>query len=228
MILSALQSQIAVLCNDPNNARYLIADINQELDNAQNQWNAEIKIIKETTTIPMVSGQRQYLLSLITGTPISFPRATQAGIDLKKRSKSYFDLYTSYDWTQIIGTPTDFFIEATDPSNLYLTVYPIPQSGDAANNLVVEAVIAHTPMVNATDVPFMSGALSNYLLRPYDFYLCFDVAARLLTRDPSAENSSRMSSYLTIATQGKDALIDVFKQLEASEPLRISGGRYFS
>ena len=225
MQLSDLQTQVGILCNDFNHARYLLTDINQELDNAQNQWNAEIKIIKETTTIPSVLNQRQYLLTLITGTPISFPRVTFKGIDLKKRSKSYFDLYTSYDWTQIIGTPTDFFIEATDPSNLFLTVYPIPQSGDTDGSFVVEAIIAHTPMVNPTDVPFMSGAVSNYLLRPYDFLLAYSAAARLLARDPSPENGSRQGNYMKIAQEGKELLITVLKEMEAEEPRRMAGGR---
>lgn len=225
MILSDLQTLVGTLCNDPGNARYALSDINQELDNTQSQWNQEIKIIKETTTITVVNNQRQYLLSLITGTPLSFPRVTHKGIDLKKRSKAYLDLYTSYDWTQNIGTPTQFFIEATDPSNLYLTVYPIPQSGDIGANLVVEAVIAHTPMAAASDVPFLLGALSNYLCRPFDFYLAYSAAARLLARDPSATNSPRAGEYLKIAGEGKDLLMTVFKELEAEEPRRLQGGR---
>lgn len=225
MILSALQIQVSILSNDPNNARYLASDVTQELNNAQRQWNADIKIIKETTTIPVVASQRQYALSLITGTPVSFPRVTQNGLDLLKRSKSYFDLYTSYDWTQILGTPTDFYIEATDPANLFLTVYPMPTTNDVPTNFVVESVIDTTDMVNASDQPFMQGVLANYLTTPYHFYLAYDVSARLLARDPSAENQARMGSYLKIADAGQELLVNVFKQLEASEPLRMQGGR---
>lgn len=225
MILSDLQTLVGSLTNDPNHDRYSLSDINTELDNTQSQWNEEIKLIKETTTITVASGQRQYLLSLITGTPLSFPRATHKGIDLKKRSKSYFDLYTSSDWTQQIGTPTDFFIEATDPSNLFLTVFPTPQGGDAGANLVVEAVIAHTPMSAASDVPFMLGTSSNYLLRPFDFYVAYSASARLLARDVSATNQAKAGEYLKIAGEGKELITNVFKQLEASEPLRLVGGR---
>lgn len=225
MILSSLQSQVSILANDPNNARYLVTDVTQELNNAQRQWNADIKIIKETTTILVVPNQRQYALTLIGGTPVSFPRATMAGIDIKKRSKSYFDLYTSYDWTQIQGTPTDYFIEATDPVNLFLTVYPTPTTNDIPNSLVVESVIDTTDMSLSADQPFMQVTIANYLTTPYHFYLSYDAAARLLARDPSPENQARMSSYLKIADAGQQLLINVFKQLEASEPLRLSGGR---
>lgn len=225
MQLSDLQTQTGILANDPNNTRYALSDVTQELNNAQRQWNAEIKIIKLTTTIAVVANTRQYALTLISKTPISFPRVTQNGLDLKKRSKSYFDLYTSYDWTAILGTPTDFFIEATDPSNLFLTVYPTPTSNDVPTNIVVEAVIDTTDMSAATDTPFMQGTIANYLCRPYDFYLAYSAAARLLARDPSPENSGRASQYLALTNQGKEALIDVFKQLEASEPLRMQGGR---
>jgi hypothetical protein len=226
MILSELQTLVGSLTNDPNHDRYSLTDINTELDNTQGQWNQEIKIIKETTTLTTVDGQRQYLLTLITGTPIAFPRATHKGLDLKKRSKSYFDLYTgSYDWTAQIGTPTSFLVEGSDPSNLYLTLFPTPQSGDAGANLVTEATIAHTPMSASTDVPFLLGATSNYLLRPYDFYVAYSAAARLLARDPSATNQPRAGEYLKIAGEGKELLVNVFKNLEAEEPLRLRGGR---
>ena len=226
MQLSDLELQTAKLCSDENHIRYQLPDVDKELDNAIGQWNEEIKIIRETTTISVVAAQRQYALTLITGmTPISFPRVTLNGIDLKKRSKTYFDLYTSYDWTAIQGTPTDFYIEATDPANLFLTVYPVPTSNDVPGNLVVESVIAHTPMVNSTDVPFMSGTTSNYLCRPYDFYLAYSAAARLLARDPSTENQARQGTYMEIAKEGKELLVNVFKQLEADEPLRLRGGR---
>lgn len=227
MQLSDLQSLAGSLCNDPNHDRYALSDINTELDNAQNQWNQEIKIIKETTTITEVANQRQYLLTLITGTPIAFGRVTHKGIDLKKRSKQYFDLYGN-DWTTDIGTPLEYCVEATDPSNLYLTLHPTPQANDAGAYLVVEAIIGHTSMSASTDVPFLLGTASNYLLRPYDFYLAYSVAARLLARDPSPTNAARAGQYLKIASEGKDALIQVFKALEAEEPKRMSGGRYWN
>lgn len=227
MILSDLQSLIGSLTNDPNHDRYSLADIGTELDNTISQWNQEIKIIKETTTITTVVNTRQYALTLITGTPLSFPRVTHKGLDLKKRSKAYFDLYNT-DWTQDLGTPIEFCIEATDPSNLLLTVHPTPQSGDIGANLVVEAVIAHTPMSAASDVPFMLGALSNYLCRPYDFYLAYSAAARLLARDPSTVNQTKAQEYLKISADGKDNLTQVFKALEAEEPKRMSGGRYWN
>jgi hypothetical protein len=227
MILSTLQNDIGIKANDPGHTRYSLDDINTELENAQTQWNEEIKILKSTTSITTVASQRQYLLTLITGTPISFSRVTHNGLDLEKRSKQYFDLYGN-DWTQDIGTPTEYCIEATDPTNLYLTVHPTPQSNDAVYPIIVEAIIAHTPMSASTDVPWMLGTSSNYLLRPYDQYLTYNVAARLLARDPSAENQARSKEYLNISNAGKANLVQVFKQLEKEEPPRISGGRYWT
>lgn len=227
MTLSELQALIGSLTTDPNHDRYTLSDINTELDNTQRQWNQEIKIIKETTTITTIDGQRQYLLSLITGTPIAFPRVTHKGLIIAKRSKAYFDLY-NYNWTTDIGTPIEFCVEATDPGNLYLTLHPTPQSGDAGANLVVEAIIDHTPMVAPTDVPFMLGTTSNYLLRPFDFYIAYSTSARLLARDASAANQSKASEYLKISADGKDNLVQVFKALEAEEPKRMAGGRYWN
>lgn len=225
MQLVDLQTLAASLLNDPTNTRYSLADISQEIDNTIGQWNAEVKIIKQTTTIAAVLNQRQYALTLITGTPVSFPRVTFKGIDMKKRSKAYFDLYTSYNWEAVIGTPMEYFVEATDPASLYLTVYPIPQSGDVGGNFVVECIIAHTPMSASTDVPFMSGTASNYLLRPYDFYIAYSAAGRLIARDPTPENIQRQIAYQKIGHTGKDLLIGIFKELESEEPRRMQGGR---
>lgn len=227
MTLTELQTLVGSLTADPSHDRYSLTDINTELDNTQSQWNQEIKVIKETTTITVVDGQRLYLLTLITGTPIAFARVTHKGLNLEKRSKQYFDLY-GLDWTTDLGTPKEYCIEATDPANLYIILHPTPQSGDAGANLVVEAIIAHTSMSASSDVPFMLGTSSNYLLRPYDFYLAYSAAARLLARDPSPVNSAKAGQYLVIAGDGKSALVQVLKALEAQEPKRVSGGRYWN
>lgn len=227
MTYSDLQTLIGSLTNDSNHDRYTLVDIATELDNTMNDWNEKAKLIKETTTITEIANQRQYLLSLITGTPISFSRVTHKGIDLHKRSKAYFDLY-GLDWTQDIGTPVEYCIEGTDPANLYITLHPTPQGSDSGANLVVEAIIGHTSMSLSTDVPFMLGTLSNYMLRPYDWGVAYSTSARLLARDPSPVNSPKAQSYEGVATNVLDDIIQVFKALEAEEPMRLSGGRYWN
>ncbi len=225
MILSDLQTLIASLCRDPNNERYSLVDIGTELDNVMDQWNVEAKIIKDTKTITVVDGTRQYALSGLTGTPISFSRVTHKGIDLEKRSKSYFDLYTNADWTTASGTPNSYYIEAEDANNQFITVKPTPQGIDAGAYLVVEYIKRHTSMSAASDTPFMSGATANSLLRPYDFGLAYAVAAHLLARDPSNENAGRMANYGSLAGSVMRDVIQVFKALEHEEPPRVRGGR---
>lgn len=228
MTLSDLQALIGSLCNDPNHDRYTTSDINTELDNTQDDWNINARLIKGTITVTVVDGTRQYLLSGLTGTPIDFPRITHKGLDLGKRSKTWLDHASGSDWTTIIGTPKYFVVEGTDPSNLYLTLQPIPQSGDAGANLVVEYTKRHTPMSAASDVPFMAAATSNYLLRPYDWGLAYATAARLLARDPSQETVIKATNYSKVGRNVLDTVIQVFKALEAEEPKRFSGGRYWS
>lgn len=222
MTLTELQTMIGSLCNDPNHDRYPTSDINTELDNSQDMWNIEAKLIKSSTTITVVAGTRQYAISNITGTIISIPRATHKGIPLTKRDKSYIDLYYGgSDWTAIQGTPTDFYVEITDPSNQYITVFKTPQDNDAGAYLVVEAVIRHTSMSASSDVPFLSGTSSNSTLRPYDWGLAYEVAARLLARDPSKENGKRSFDYATIAAGVRADVVQVFKQLERNEPPKL-------
>lgn len=228
MTKTELESYVGSLCNDPNHDRYTTTDIDQELENVQNQWNVEAKIIKDTITITVVADTRQYALSDLTGTPIAFERTTHKGIPLQKRSKQYYDLYAAgIDPSAQTGTPEAYYIEANDPDLLYITVFPTPQANDAGAYLVTEYIKAHTALSSSSDVPFMSGTTSNYLLRPYDYGLAFDAAARLLARDPSQENVAKMTSYISVAKGVLANVVQVFKALEAQEPSRLQGGRYW-
>lgn len=221
MNLGDLQTFIGSLCNDTNHDRYSLTDINTELDNTQDDWNLKAKIIKDTVSITLVANTRQYALSNLTGTPISFPRVTHKGIDLNKRSKAYFDHLTGYDWTADIGTPRDFYIEAEDPDTQYFTVRPVPQSSDVDAPAILEYIKRHTPMSASTDVPFMSGTSSNYLLRPFDWGVGYATADRLLRRDPSNENAKKADDYKKVGENVLADVIQVFKQLEAEEPKRM-------
>ncbi len=218
MDLSALEILVGDLTNDPNHDRYSTTQIGIELDNSQDKWNAEAKILKDTVTLTVVDGTRQYDLTNLTGTPISFTRVTHKGLLLAKRDKPYFDLYYGgVDWTTTIGTPTDFFVEATDPAVQFLTLFPTPQSNDAGANLVVEYVKKHTTLSASSDTPF--NALP--LMRPYDYGLAYDVAARLLVRDPSEINAAKVGPYARIANGVMADVIQVFKALEKQIPLRL-------
>lgn len=223
MDLSALQTLIGSLTNDPQHDRYTTSDIGTELDNSQDKWNVEAKIIKDTVTLTIVDGTRQYVLSGLTGTPISFLRVTHKGLELEKVDKIFMDLYTGSDWTQDIGTPKRFFIEATDPDIQYLAVHPTPQAADAGANLVVEYIKRHTALSASTDKPFNG----NDLLLPYHYGLAYDTASRLLSRDPSPQNSSKVITYQREAGIVMANVVQVFKALEKQEPWRLKGGRVF-
>lgn len=232
MTLTELQSLTGSLCNDPNHDRYSLSDINTELNNSQDTWNLEAKIIKATTTLTVAAGQMQYgLFALLSAVPLSFTRVTHKGIDLEKRSKSYFDHLSGRDWTQDIGTPTEYFIEMEDTGSvnntIYLSLHPTPQSGDIGANLVVSYIIRHTAMSEPGDLPFASFSGPSFLLRPYDWGLAYSVASKLLLRDPSNENNLKSNGYAGIAKGVLAEVVQVYKALEAEEPKRISGGRYW-
>lgn len=229
MTLSDLQTLIGNLTNDPNHDRYTTTDIGIELDNSQDEWNAEIGIIKDTVTLTVVDGTRQYAISGLTGTVIGFRRVTHKGIRLEKVDKSWMDLYAGgQDWTTNNGTPKKFLIEATDPDVQYITLYPTPTANDAGAYLVVEYIKKHTSMSSSTDVPFMSGTSSNSLLRPYDWGLAYATSVRLLLRDPSKESVAKVQNYSTVAAGVKANVIQVFKDLEEETPRRFRGGRYWN
>lgn len=217
MNLSELHALIGSLCNDPGHDRYSTSDINTELDNSQDKWNVHAKILKDTVTLTTVAGTRQYAISGLTGTPISFTRVTHKGIELRRREKSWFDLFSSDDWSDDEGTPRNYYIEATDPDNQYVVVYPTPESEDAGDNLAIEYIKRHTAMTSDSDLPFNG----NTLLVPYHWGLAYDVAARLLARDPNSQNAQKSSDYNSQANNVMAEVIQTFKAQEREEPMRL-------
>lgn len=221
MDLSELQTLIGDLTNDPSHDRYTTAQINTELNNTQDKWNVRARILKDTVTITTVDGTRQYAIAGLTGTVIAFGRVTHLGLELEKKDKAWFDLYAGDDWTDDVGTPRKYLIEATDPDVQFITLYPIPQSADAGANLVVEYIKRHTVMAAASDEPFNG----NDLLLPYHYGLAYDTAGRLLARDPSPINTPKSAEYRVTAADVLTDVVQAFKALEREEPYRLRGGR---
>jgi hypothetical protein len=211
---------VGYLTNDPNHDRYSTAQIDQQLDNVQNRWNVAVGILVESVTLTTVDGTRTYPLSWLTGNPIHFRRVTHKGIEILKRSKTWFDLYSGTDWTLDTGTPRFFYID-TDVDGFNLVVYPTPQSGDAGANLVVEYIKEHTPMASASDSPFNSLSY----LTAYHYGLAYEVASNLLAQDPDPANQVKIDRFQRQANNALADVTQVFKAMEKEEPLRLSGGR---
>lgn len=208
------------MTNDPNHDRYTTSRIDTALENTQDRWNIAAGILVDSVTLTVVDGTREYALSGLTGTPIGFRRVTHRGLELSKRSKTYFDLYTGDDWSNDIGTPTAYYID-TDADVFNLVVYPIPQSADAGATLVVEYNKRHTTMASASDSPFNSLVY----LQPYHYGLGYEAASMLLTGDPDPANAIKIDRYQKVANSVLSDVIQVFKSMEKEVPLRLSGGR---
>lgn len=212
---------IGDLTNDPLHDRYSTSQIRTQLNTVQNHWNVTAGIIVDTVTITTVDGTRAYNFSDLTGTPIEFRRVTHKGIELLKRSKNYFDLYTNTDWSLDEGTPRMWYVD-TDAGGFTLVVYPTPQDADAGANLVVEYIKAHTAMASDSDSPFDSLTL----LTPYHHGVAYEASANLLAQDPSdQQNIMKLDQYRKIARSTLDDVIQVFKAMDKDEPMRITGGR---
>jgi hypothetical protein len=211
---------VGYLTNDPNHDRYSTAQIDQQLENVQNRWNVSAGILVDSSTITIISGTRQYALTGLTGVPIAFRRATFKGLELLKRSKTWFDLYSGTDWTLDLGTPQYYYID-TDADGFMLALYPTPQDVDAGANLVVEYVKQHTPMVVVTDAPF--NALT--YLTAYHYGIAYEVAANLLAQDPDPANQVKIDRFQRMGNNALADLTQVFKAMEKEEPMRLSGGR---
>lgn len=224
---TALYTLIGDLTADPIHDRYTTSMIDTELDNTQDAWNLKAAILTDTVTLTTVDGTRQYALTDLTGTPIGFRRVTHRGIELLKKDKSWLDLYAGDDWSDDVGTPDYFVIEASDPDLQYITLYPTPRSEDAGANLVVEYIKRHTSMSNPTDTPFNN----HPLLTPYHWGTAYDTASRLLMRDPTPVTTQKVygpdgrGGYMKIAGNVLAEVVQTFRNLERETPLRLRGGR---
>jgi hypothetical protein len=222
--LSDLQTYISGKINDPTNTRYSLTTINSELDTVQDRWNLEAHIVRDSVTLTTVAGTSTYALSGLTGTPIKFLRVTHKGINLQKRSKQYFDMFTSYDWTADNGTPNDYYIDINTSTPL-IGVRPNPQGNDAGANLKIEYVKRHTSMSAASDTPFMNGSSANTLVAPYFYGVGLEAAANLLDPDPTPETVQKASLFRAQAERVLSIVMQIYTDLDSDEPLRIQGGR---
>lgn len=221
MILSDIETMVGDLCNDPDHTRYTTSQIDTVLNNVIDEWNLEAGILKDTVTLTVTAGQSTYAISGLAGTPVRFDRVTHKGIELSRRDKAWFDLYASDDWSDDIGTPTQYYINVSDPDLQNIYLYPIPQDADAGAYLIVEYVRRPTPLSSSSDIPFNSNAL----LYSYHHGLAYRTAGYLLLRDPSNENNVKAGAYLKTGNNILTKVVEVFKNQERENPLRLRGGR---
>lgn len=211
------------MVNDPNHDRYSTSQIDTQLDIVQNRWNVDGGILVDTVPISVIDGLSVYSISVLGGIVIDYRRVTHNGIELTKRSKAWFDLYASHDWSNDVGTPTDFYIETTGIS-FEIVLYPKPTSADAGtNNLVVEFVKQHTTMATGTDEPFDNIPY----LGAYHYGIAYHAASNLLSQDPDPVNAAKAARYLKLGDIAYADLLQHYKQFDKDEPLRLSGGRYW-
>jgi hypothetical protein len=119
-------------------------------------------------------------------------------------------------------------MEASNPQFQKIFLYPIPQSEDAGDNLVLEWYPDPTELSDSTDEPFTSSEGAVVASRPYHWGLAYDSASRLLLRDPNEQNAKKSMDYRATADGVLTQVIQVFKALEAEEPKRLHGGRYWN
>ena len=222
--LADLQALASDHLNDPGNTRYTLATINSHFDIAQDRWNRMAHICRNTVILTSVTNQGNYAITGLTGTPLEILRVTHKGVELTKRSKSYFDRYSADDWTTHQGTPTDFVIDInSNPVNIVL--FPVPQGNDAGANLSVEYVLRHDPMVNSSDTPFTAQGVANLLMLPFAAGLAIEVAADILEHDPTPETVKKAAYFRKDANDVLSDVISFYDRLETDEPLRMAGGR---
>ena len=215
-----IQTMIGDLINDPNNTQWSTSQVQDQIQHSMEQFVEDTKALTDTQSFSVVSGTNTYDLSNDT---LDIIRVAHNGLALARRGKFDLDIEQVADWSITQGTPRSYYVDFTS-TNTNLTVFPIPQSGDAGtNNLIVEYVKVPPTLSSDSDEPLNSQPL----LRPYLMAIVYNAAAYFLgasTNPVDWQKSDRLiAAYADLVYKCQE----IFNQLSQTKSPRMRGGRYF-
>jgi hypothetical protein len=215
-----LQQRIGDLTGDPDNRRWSTSKVQAKIEEGQEHFVSDTRVLTDNTTDSIVSGTAEYTLPTDTVDILT----VSANYDLLKRISKY-DLYieAGNDWQDDTGSPTNYYIDI-DPNNQKLGLYPIPEGGDAGtNNLRIEYIKMPPALTGDSSVPFDG----HTLLYPYHMAIAYWAAADLLRVYPTQEHLAMIAEYRKEYDKFVSDCIETFNHMAASTPMRMRGGRYF-
>lgn len=213
-----LVTRVGLLIDDPANQRFTAAQVQDELNKAQEQFVLDTECLKDVaSTITVVDGTAEY--SLPTDILRVF-RVAHKGLKLESISKYELDLLYDSDWSDDEGTPKRYYVDL-DPDNKKIHLYPIPQSGDAGANLIIEYLKFPAAMTSDSDTPF--GA--HTLLAPYNDAVAYYAARNLLIINPSQETLLKASAFEKEYRNLVTECINKFRSMGEQRPMNLYRGR---
>lgn len=211
---STLTTLTSLLIGDPSNKLFTTTQVQAKIQEGQERFVLDTRVLTDNTTGSIVSGTSEYALP---SDVLDIKRLAVNGIELERISKFQLDLENSGDWSTTAGTPKRFYVDL-DPNNQKYRLHPIPQDGDVGTNNIAIEYIKIPPTLSADASVPLDG---HTLLTPYHNAIAYWAAKELLTINPSQENIARYTAYQKKYDDLVSHCIETFKHLAENERWRF-------
>ena len=209
------------LAGDPSNQRSSASDKQDLLQEAQEQFVLDTRVLRDSTTDSTVANQQEYSLP---SDVMDIIRIGIAGIEKGRISKADLDFYNSARWDQTQGTPQYYYVDL-DPNNKKFGLYPYP-TASGSSDIAIEYLKIPPTLSADSSVPLDS----HTLLTPYHNALAYYAAANLCRtgrsgfplQDALIKGNGYWGEYERLVSH----CIETFKHMEQSQGWRMIGGRY--
>lgn len=209
------------MIGDPNDVQWSASQKQNKIEEAQERFVLDTRVLVDKTTDSVVSGTSEYDLPSDT---IAITRIAVNGIEVKRTSKFTLDMLTNQNWSNDTGAAVYFYVDL-DPNNKKFRIYPIPTAAQVGtNNIDIELIKIPPTLSGDSSVPFDG----HTLLIPYHMALAYWAAKELLLINPSKENMVKVKAYEGEYNRLAEDCINTFKAMETEGPWRLLGGRYHS
>jgi len=203
------------LIGDTSYQQWSALRLQDRLQKAQEQFVSDTRCLRDTQTFSIISGTKTYALAEDT---LDVVRVGVSGKStLKSISKFDLDMMVGGDWTTSLGTPKNYYVD-TSSTNKNLTIYPIPQSGDAGmNNLIVDYVKIPPVMSSDSSLPLNGQTLLN----PYLDAIAFYAASQILFASNNTVDWQKAGVMNKQYDRKVTECVELFNNLSETKPLRL-------
>src|SRR5688572_8253322 len=125
----SLQTLTSLLIDDPSNRSFSAAQVLAKLQEAQERFVLDTRVLRDSTTDSLASGTQEYDLPTDV---MDIVRLAVDGKELPRISKADLDFYSSSRWDQTTGAPRYYYVDL-DPNNKKFGFYPIPDTSGSSN-----------------------------------------------------------------------------------------------
>lgn len=206
-----------LLIDDPSQQRFTAAQVQAKIQEAQERFVLDTRLLRDTEASSAVANQQEYALP---SDILDAVRLSVDGVQKTRISKADLDFFNESRWDQTYGVPQYYYVDL-DPNNKKFGLYPIPTTA-GSSNISLEYVKLPPTLSAGSSVP-LDG---HTLLTPYHNALAYWAAAELLVINPTQEGLVKIGAYKKRYADETSHAIEAFKHMELSQGWRMNGGRF--